>query len=247
MSEEDFAILHGLYDGCIAYMDELLGSLLDDLAKTPRWDETMVVITADHGDCVGRHGVLGHQFVCYDELLRIPWIVKYPKSVGITGHRDELIQNADLLPTLCGLLGIERPGRCETIDHLNEEREFAYAELLKPFGVTAVKQGLHERAPHLDRAVLAVRSGTHKRIVYTNDQPDELFDLRSDPREEHNLIDDSAVKADEHVQALERAVEAWKPRFEEAASDIATRIRSGDEAEISSDVEAKLRALGYLD
>ena len=57
-------------------MDELLGSLLDDLAKTPRWDETMVVITADHGDCVGRHGVLGHQFVCYDELLRIPSIVK---------------------------------------------------------------------------------------------------------------------------------------------------------------------------
>lgn len=247
MSEEDFAILHGLYDGCIAYMDELLGSLLDDLAKTPRWDETMVVITADHGDCVGRHGVLGHQFVCYDELLRIPWIVKWPKSVGITGHHDELIQNADLLPTLCGLLGIERPGRCETIDHLNEEREFAYAELLKPFGVTAVKQGLHKRAPHLDRAVLAVRSGTHKRIVYTNDQPDELFDLRSDPREENNLIADPEITGGDHVQALERAVESWRPRFEEAASDIAQRIRSGEEAEISSDVEAKLRALGYLD
>ena len=247
MSEEDFAVLHGLYDGCIAYMDELLGSLLDDLAKTPRWDETMVVITADHGDCVGRHGVLGHQFVCYDELLRIPWIVKWPKSVGITGPQSQLIQNADLVPTLCGLRGIERPERCETIDHLNESREFAYAELLKPFGITAVKQGLHERAPHLDRAVLAVRSGTHKRIVYTNDQSDELFDLRDDPREEKNLIDDSTVKADEHVQSLDRAVEAWQPRFEAAAADIAERIRSGEEAEISSDVEAKLRALGYLD
>lgn len=247
MSEEDFAVLHGLYDGCIAYMDELLGSLLDDLAKTPRWDETMVVITSDHGDCVGRHGVLGHQFVCYDELLRIPWIVKWPKSVGITGPQSELIQNADLLPTLCGLLGVDRPERCETIDHLNESRQFAYSELLKPFGVTAVKQGLHERAPHLDRAVLSVRSATHKRIHYTNDQPDELFDLRSDPREERDLVGDAEVTASDHAQAIERAMREWRPRFEAAATDVAVRIRSGEEAEISSDVEAKLRALGYLD
>ena len=247
MSEEDFAILHGLYDGCIAYMDELLGRLLDDLARSPRWDETLVVITADHGDCVGRHGILGHQFVCYDELLRIPWIVKWPASVGITGHRDELIQNADFLPTLCGLLGIERPASCETIDHLRERREFAYAELLKPFGVTAVKQGLHLRAPHLDRAVLAVRSATHKRIVYTNDQPDELFDLSADPRETRNLIDDPDVTGGEHAVALERAVEAWRPRFEQAARDVARRIHAGEEAQMSADVEAKLRALGYLD
>ncbi|MAF64510.1 MAG: hypothetical protein CMJ84_02460 [Planctomycetes bacterium] len=247
MSEEDFAILHGLYDGCIAYMDELLGRLLDDLERSPRWDETLVVITADHGDCVGRHGVLGHQFVCYDELLRIPWIVKWPASVGITGRRGELIQNADLLPTLCALLDVERPEQCETIDILSERREFAYAELLKPFGVTAVKQGLHERAPHLDRAVLAVRSATHKRIVYTNDQPDELFDLRRDPRESRNLMGESTLADAEHLAALERAVEAWRPRFEDAAREVAQRIHAGQEAEMSADVEAKLRALGYLD
>ncbi|MDP6538434.1 MAG: sulfatase-like hydrolase/transferase [Planctomycetota bacterium] len=247
MSEEDFAILHGLYDGCIAYMDELLGSLLDDLARSPRWDETLVVITADHGDCVGRHGVLGHQFVCYDELLRIPWIVKWPSSVGITGSREELIQNADLLPTLCGLLGIERPAQCETIDFLAEAREFAYAELLKPFGVTAVKQKLHERAPHLDRAVLAVRSASHKRIVYTNDQADELFDLRLDPREARNVLADPPSSDAEHLADLERAVGAWRPRFEAAAREVARRIHSGEEAAMSADVEAKLRALGYLD
>ena len=132
MTEEDFEVLRGLYDGAIAYMDEQLGALLDDLASQPGWDDTLVIITADHGDCVGRHGVLGHQFVCYEELLRIPWIVKWPRSVGILGAQSQLIQNVDLLPTLCGLLGLERPAQVESIDYLREQREFAYAELLNP-------------------------------------------------------------------------------------------------------------------
>lgn len=248
MSEEDFEVLRGLYDGSIAYMDEQLGRLLDDLSRHPRWDETLVIITADHGDCVGRHGVLGHQFVCYEELLRIPWIVKWPRSIGITGRRSELIQNVDLLPTLCGLLGLERPAQVETIDHLNETREFAYSELLKPFGVTAVKQGLHELAPHYNRAVLSVRSPRYKWHTFTNHQRDELYDLLADPREQKNLLGyGSGFELDDEARALQSALEAWKPRWQLAADEVERRIFSGEAAEVSAEVESKLRALGYLD
>lgn len=248
MSEEDFEVLRGLYDGSIAYMDEQLGALFADLSKHPRWDETLVIITADHGDCVGRHGVLGHQFVCYEELLRIPWIVKWPSSMGITGRQTQLIQNVDLLPTICGLLDIERPSQVEAIDHLSQTREFAYAELLKPFGVTAVKQGLHELAPHYNRAVLAVRSQRYKWHAFSNHQRDELYDLVSDPRESNNLLGYGAkFEHDAESRALEAAVKAWRPRWELAAQEIDARIFSGDAAEVSSEVEEKLRALGYLD
>jgi|GEM_PF-909498 len=247
MDEEDYAILEGLYDGCIAYMDEQLGALLDQLARSPRWDDTLVIITADHGDCIGRHGVLGHQFVCYEELLRIPWIVKWPKSVGITGRQTQLVQNVDLLPTICGLLGEEIPEQVEAIDVLSQSREFAWAELLKPFGVTAVKQGLHELAPHYDRAVLAGRGERYKRIAYSNDQPDELYDLREDPREGNDLLRASGPELDPEAKKLTEALEAWTPRWREAADEIARRIRAGDGGEMSADVEQKLRALGYLD
>ncbi len=248
MNEEDFAILGGLYDGCIAYMDEKLGALFDDLSGDPRWDETLVIITADHGDCVGRHGVLGHQFVCYDELLRIPWIVKWPKSMGITGPQNQLIQNADLVPTLCGLLGLERPAQVETIDHLSETREFAYGELLKPFGVTAVKQGLHELAPHYNRAVLAVRSRDQKWITYSNGQADEHYDLRSDPGELSNLLEGTGeVELGAAERALKAEVEAWTPQWAEAAEAVRRRIFAGEGGEIPSDVESKLRSLGYID
>jgi len=248
MSEEDFAILTGLYDGCIAYMDERLGALFDDLSGDPRWDEALVIITADHGDCVGRHGVLGHQFVCYDELLRIPWIVKWPRSVGITGPQSQLIQNADLVPTLCGLLGLECPDQVETIDHLRETREFAYGELLKPFGVTAVKQGLHELAPQYDRAVLAVRSLSEKWITYSHGRGDELYDLRSDPRELRNLLaPDRGRELGEAERALKAKVDAWRPRWADAAAAVRSRIFTEDGGAVTADVESKLRALGYLD
>ncbi|MCB9915594.1 MAG: sulfatase-like hydrolase/transferase, partial [Planctomycetes bacterium] len=248
MSAEDFEILRGLYDGAIAYMDEQLGRLFDELRKSPRWDDTLVIVTADHGDCVGRHGVLGHQFVCYEELLRIPWIVKWPRAVGLTGRRTELVQNVDLLPALCGLLGLERPPQVEAIDWLNETREFAYAELLKPFGVTAVKQGLHELAPHYNRAVLAVRSRRYKWITYSNHQRDELYDLAADPRESRNLLGYGAGgELDAEARALEAAVAAWRPRWADAAADVERRIFSGEAAQVSAEVEEKLRALGYLD
>lgn len=252
LTAEDFQILTGLYDGCIAYLDEKLGELFDDLSRGPDWDDTLVIVTADHGDCLGRHGILGHQFVCYDELLRIPWIVKWPKSVGLTGERDELIQTVDLLPTLCGLLGLEAPAQCEGIDWLRDRREVAYAELLKPFARTAAKQGLHEMAPQYRRAVLAVRDRAHKLIAYSNGAPEELYDLEADPREANNLLAaDPATWSSATAAAearLRSALDERRPRWKEAADEIDRRVFSDDaSADLSPKVEAQLRALGYLD
>lgn len=246
MTDEEYAMLTALYDGCIAYLDEQVGRLLDDLSRRPDFDNTLVLITADHGDCLGRHGVLGHQFVCYDELIRVPWIIKWPAGVGLTGSRDELVQNVDLLPTLCSLLALETPGQCEGIDMLSAQRDFAYSELLKPFGAGALRQGLHEMAPHLNRGVLSVRTPSHKLLTYTNEQPDELYDLVRDPRESTNLLS-GAVGSQVPDKALADAAEAWKPRWMDAYSDIQSRLLGGESATIAPEVEERLRALGYLD
>lgn len=244
MSGQDYEILTALYDSCIAYLDEQVGRLLDDLSTRPDFDNTMIVVTADHGDCLGRHGVLGHQFVCYDELIHIPWIVKWPKSVGIAGDREELIQNVDLFSTVCGLLGVEPPAQCEGIDMLSQTRNFAYSELLKPFGASAIRQGLHELAPHLNRGVLSVRDTTHKRLAYSGIQPDEAYDLVHDPRELSNL---SSPAGDPAVTRLDEALKAWRPRWDEAYADVQARLVGGNAADMTPEVEERLRALGYLD
>jgi len=253
MTEEDYAILTGLYDGCIAYLDEQIGRLLDEISRRPDFDDTLVIVTADHGDCIGRHGVLGHQFVCYEELVRIPWIVKWPKSVGLAGARDEVVQNVDLVATLAELVGFRKPDECEGIDILHESREVAASELLKPFGRSAIQQGLHTMAPHYHRAVLAVRSRGHKLIRYSNHQADEFFDLNSDVRESKNLLTESGglrVKNERNAAAFEllRArISELEPRWREAAEEINDRLFGEDAEDISPEVEERLRALGYLD
>lgn len=253
MTEEDYAILTGLYDGCIAYLDEQIGKLLDEISRRPDFDDTMVIVTSDHGDCIGRHGVLGHQFVCYEELVRIPWIVKWPKSVGVTGTRDDLVQNVDFVATLAELVGFRRPDECEGIDILNETREVAVSELLKPFGRSAIQQGLHTMAPHYHRAVLAVRSKGHKLIRYSNHQPDEFFDLNSDVRESKNLLSESgglSVKNERNAEAfdlLRARLSELEPRWRAAAGEINDRLFGEEVEDISPEVEERLRALGYLD
>ncbi len=257
MTEEDYAILTGLYDGCIAYLDEQIGKLLDDLSTRPEFDETMVIITADHGDCIGRHGVLGHQFVCYDELVHIPWVVKWPKSVGLTGTQDKLIQNNDLLPSLAGLLGFNKPDECEGIDILNESRDIAISELLKPFGRSAINQGLHTMAPHYHRAVLAMRTKQHKLITYSNQQNDEFFDLANDPREHNNLLNESGQLKNEVCEGnneikeaftkLTNSINDYEPKWRAAADEIRNRLFGEEAKDIAPEVEERLRALGYLD
>ncbi len=248
LTEQEYEVLTGLYDGCIAYLDEQVGRLLDDLSKRPDFDKTLIIVTADHGDCLGRHGVLGHQFVCYEELIHIPWIVKWPRNISITGDQDNLIQNLDLVPTLCSIMGLEAPRQCEGIDILSQSREFAYSELLKPFGTGAIRQGLHEMAPHLNRGVLAVRNRTHKQLIYTNDQPAECFDLVHDPRERHNLLTGANAAASHNItDQLAAATAAWGPRWREAYADVQARLLGGPDAAMSPEVEERLRALGYLD
>ncbi len=249
MTQEEYDILRGLYDGCIAYLDHRIGEMLDFLSARPDFDETLVLVTSDHGDCIGRHGVLGHQFVCYDELIRIPLVVKWPASVGLTGQQSRLGQNVDLLPTICELAGLEVPAQNEGVSLLSGSRETAWAELIKPFGLSAIKQKLHEMAPQYHRTVLAARSATHKRIVYSNDQPEELFNLVTDPGESRNLLSESelAPQDREAAETLAAAIERRRERWSKASRAVNDRLFGGDGVELEPEIEERLRALGYLD
>lgn len=249
MTPDDYRALTALYDGCIAYLDEQIGRLLDDLAKTPDFDDTLVIVTADHGDCLGRHGILGHQFVLYDDLIRIPWLVKYPKNAAASGLNHALIQNVDLISTLGPMLNLDTPAQCEGINVLADSRDLAYAELLKPFGGSAIRQGLPAQAPQYDRAVLAVRSATHKFIEHSNQAPAELYDLSADPHETTNLLADPSADNDQPgVQAVLDGAKSWRLRWADAAKRVQDRLQGEDaQAQIAPEVEERLRALGYLD
>ena len=104
---DEWRDIHGLYDAEIAHADAELGRLFDWLRATDRWDDTAVVVCADHGELLGEHGLYGHEFALYDELVNVPLLVKHP-SLG-TDRDPGLVELLDLYHTTLDALDVD-PG-----------------------------------------------------------------------------------------------------------------------------------------
>jgi choline-sulfatase len=213
---------HNLYVGEIAFADEQIGVLLDVLERTNRLDDTVVVLVGDHGESLGAHGERDHGIFVYEDVLRVPLIVRAP---GIApGRVGDLVRLTDLVPTLLELLqqpamatdgislaGVMRGGPAPQVT--------AYAESFYP--------GRLGWSP-----LRAVRDRRYKFI----DAPrPELYDLQDDPAEEHNLYETRRALAATLAQQLDMIGRAGP-----------TDARAADGQPISRDLASQLAALGYL-
>ena len=106
---KDFEHMLDGYDTSIAYVDYHVGQIIDKLKEHGMWEDTAVIISSDHGDAFGEHGIYSDH-VCADECIHnIPLIVRWPGQLE-PGECDSLLYNTDLPPTVCDMLGIDIPG-----------------------------------------------------------------------------------------------------------------------------------------
>ena len=105
IDDEEWADIEGLYDAELAHMDAELSRLLDWLRATDRWDDTAVVVCADHGELHGEHGLYGHEFCLYDPLVNVPLLVNHP---GVAADPGETVELLDLYHTV--LDALDTPG-----------------------------------------------------------------------------------------------------------------------------------------
>jgi len=98
IDDEEWEDIRGLYDAEIAHIDSQLTRLFDWLKETGRWDDTAVVVCADHGELHGEHGLYGHEFGLYDPLVNVPLLVKHP---GVDAdRRADTVELVDLYHTV---------------------------------------------------------------------------------------------------------------------------------------------------
>lgn len=169
------------YYGMTSLMDKYIGRILDELDHLNITDETLVVFTTDHGHFLGQHGLIAKAIHHYEDLIRIPFIVRWPGKVpGGTVSRS--IQSlADLAPTFLRAAGQEVPGIMTGVSQLdcwqggNEPR---------PFSIVENHHG--NRKFHMRTYVEA----DYKITVYRNGNEGELFNLADDPGEVKNLWND---------------------------------------------------------
>lgn len=125
MRPEDLATTVAAYDGEIAYVDDQVARLLETLAMLNIEDETVIVVTSDHGDEFLDHGGLGHGTTVYGELTRVPLVLVYPAELKPGKRIQHLTRYIDLAPTLLGLVGIDPPASFRGHSLTKAERAFA--------------------------------------------------------------------------------------------------------------------------
>lgn len=239
MDGQDFEILTALYDAEITYLDTRVAEVLDWLEESGMLDQTMVIITADHGENIGDHQMMGHQYCLYDTLLHVPLIIYYPRGIASHSRVTHQVQTLDLLPTVLSMLGDTSSEVYHSLqghDLLSSTRhDFTIAEWARPDLSTFYKRFPGVDVSQYDRALKMIRTDQHK-YIWASDDKHELYDLQADPDEARNII----AEHPDIAQDLDRRLTEWCTSFE-ATTPL-------DEApDFDEGVRERLRALGYLE
>jgi choline-sulfatase len=184
LSDEQVRTARHAYYAAISYVDERIGELLAALRDAGLEDETMVVLTADHGEMLGERG-LWYKMSFFEPSARVPLVVSAPGRVA-PGRIPEPVSLLDLAPTL---LEQATPAR---VDELARDMDgFSLGPLLDGRAVPRADSVVAEYlAEGVTSPAVMIRRGSHK-FVWCEDDPDQLYDLANDPRELVNLADRS--------------------------------------------------------
>ena len=166
------------YYGMVSFLDREIGRILDALDRTGLAENTLIVFTTDHGHFLGQHGLVAKALHHYEDLLRLPFIVRWPGRTP-QGQVSEAIQNlVDLAPSFLAAAGMEAPG---IMTGLDQTPAWSGGEDVRTWSIT---ENRHTRTNFHMRTYINRR---YKITVYRKWDDGELFDLLEDPDELRNL------------------------------------------------------------
>jgi arylsulfatase A-like enzyme/Flp pilus assembly protein TadD len=214
------------YDGEVAFADQITGLLLESLKKRGWYDNATIIVMSDHGEGLGDHIEEEHGLFLYDEVVRVPWLMKLPAREGAAAHgrhaRDP-VQHIDLLPTLAASHGLTLPKGLRGRD---------LGPVLANRGSVA-PQGIYAEAlyPRYHFGWSELLSLSDDRFRYIKAPREELYDLERDPDERTNVVGERT----QTVAALRSALDAL----------VAGRDIDAPSA-VSDEDRQRLAALGYV-
>ncbi|MCI0604243.1 sulfatase-like hydrolase/transferase [bacterium] len=230
MKQRDLAHILALYDGEIAYTDFHIGELITTLKRLNVFDDSLIIFTADHGDEFLEHGGKGHRRTLYDEVLRVPLIIKFPSGAEFAKGKvvDTPASILDIMPTILKYLGLKVPIESdgdELLSALNGHRTNSNRSLF-----ASLRYDLY-----------AVQSGNTKFIANLESFQKELYDLTNDPQEQNNLLHEgNQNKIEEHQRILLNWLNKERQKYRSLPRN------QMDTFEMSEEMKEQLRSLGYI-
>ena len=211
------------YDSNVLYADYLAQQLIASLKEQGLLEKTIVIISSDHGEGLLEHGRMLHGSTVFDEMIHIPLLVRFPKDVGVTPRRiPYLASTIDMTATLAEIFGIPPADFAGTsllpeIFQDQPVRQFIYTETLADRGGMRGIRDLRYKYIHTAKKHL-------------------LFDLLTDPQEQHNLAQERRITVDYYAQLME-------PFLHREQAAMAPAINMDTQSE---EVRQNLKDLGYI-
>jgi arylsulfatase A-like enzyme len=244
-TDADVRFLSDLYDAEIAYVDECLRPLLEQVLVGDRSGDTALILLADHGEEFRDHGKFQHDQV-FEELLRVPLIIRLPgwmEGQGWTGRVEDPVELVDVAPTIAALLGVDVSGA-----------GWEGRSLIPLMDPAQSATGVWRSRPSFSELVVDPGPKFYRTITYEgwkyihawqkniDSEWEWLFDLTKDPTEQVNLADS---KDAEHQGMKDHLVGLLDAQTRSLAEK-AIRLGTGEESPLDDDMRVMLEQLGYI-
>jgi arylsulfatase A-like enzyme len=245
MDEADFEILKNLYQAELSYLDARLGQLFDFLRSTGELDSTVVIVTGDHGEHLGEHQLMDHQYSLSDSLLHVPLLIRYPEEVEQGTQDNRLVELRDLFATILSLAGVNHNKYCgeqrgtisQPIDLTKDDasRSAAISEYISPqpaIDTLCTRYSVNrEVVDEYDRALRTIRTPDRK-FVQGSDGSQQIFAITQGKAEE--------------TQPLNESHDKFLAKLDSVIGEFSEVVANASRHEIAGHNKQRLEDLGYL-
>lgn len=227
LSYEDIQHMVALYDGEISASDFYFGKIINELKKLDLYDNSIIIVTADHGESLGENNYyFSHGEFLYDPSIKVPLIIKYPKSLIKDQKINEIVRSIDIMPTILDLVGIKG----YNTDGVSLNYYIGSNKKIDLIAYSEVVEGEHKS--------LAIRTNEWKYI--RNLDSSELYNLKKDFKELNNIAKEYPDKVNAFETQILNLIKLNKKELKDLLSNNAEKTKS-----ISEKEKEMIKALGY--
>jgi uncharacterized sulfatase len=260
LGEVQDRVINDMYTAEVAYEDHVLRRFYHYLNRPEVRDNTLVIITSDHGEGMNNHNFVGHSLVAYDDLVHVPLVVRYPRLYSAGERISQHVSTRRIFHTVLEAAGVYPTHNNATdaegapvdvrtwslaraLNGTDPEAGKTFTEAYTPDTLLALMENNDPEAIDTFRC-REMRRAVYKdryKLITVGEQPDELFDVIDDPGERHNVIAGHPQIVDELLHLLSDYVAGAKARRPESWQTERLSLESNKE------LASRLRGLGYIE